>query len=296
MKLSHLTAAQMKKREELYEPRGFITEPSDSELLIAVTLAVAIQKELVAASVISDHRLDGNDIVDVNWGDVLEWIADAEKDEDDLRILRSIKLTNAQIELLDDYADVIANVSKGVTKTSASKFGNRYETTAQKREREARAREIKAEREAAEARGEEYTEPDDAQEESIAVNGVIVSVCDTCDELAYVPQNFTAKNCNFSVGCTGTLMKPPKTERMYGVKKREDVRRLASNAFEKETTALNAVEDAVARNASDAVLKPLRAERDKTAKAAKVHHRNIVRVDREDRIERNRSENGSYNR
>lgn len=224
MKLEHLSpAAQKTRAKNLYERRGFNIGQSDHPLLEATALAIAIQKELVAASIFPDYRNAGRQIVETNWGDVLVWIADAKKDDDDRAVLNSIVLTSEQKALLDDFADILTPVSKGVTKTSVSKFTKRYQSAAEKRE-EAAARK------AAKEKGEEY----DGGEESEVSKGVSIVVCDLCDEFCYVPNGFSAKKCSITRGCEGTLVKPPKCEREWTTAKREAARKRAEKDAQAE--------------------------------------------------------------
>lgn len=220
MRLDHLSPAARKNREKnLYERRGFILGRSSHPLLSAAALAIAIQKELVSASIFPDYRNAGRRIVDTTWGDVLEWIANADKDEDDRAVFRSIVLTDEQKALLDDHADLLVPLSKGVTKTSVSKFKKRYQSAAEKREEAAARKEAKES-------GEEYGGGDDSE----VSKGVSIVVCDLCDEFAYVPNGFSAKKCSITRGCEGTLVKPPKCEREWTTTKREAARKRAEKA------------------------------------------------------------------
>lgn len=225
MRLDHMSDRERKTRAtNLYESRGFIIEDSEFPLLSATSLAIAIQKELVTASVFPDYKRAGRGISDTNWGDVLEWIASTDKDEDDHAIYRSLHLTEEQIDLLDEYADFLPPVSKGVTKTSVSKFTKRYLTNAEK----------KAEAEAKKSAKNTGTVSDD-KEEGDVVKGVTIVVCDECEEFAYVPNGFSAKKCNLSRSCAGTLVKPPKCEREWTTAKKEASRKRDEAMRERST-------------------------------------------------------------
>lgn len=216
MRLDHMDARGQKTRaENLYEKRGFTIDMRAHPLLVATSLALTIQRELVAAQVFPDYVNAGRKIRDTTFGDVLEWIANGEKDADDYAVLDSIVLTQEQKDLLDDYADQVYPLAKGVTASSVSKFKGRYMTAAQKREAADAARAAKDE-------GEDTDEG--------VSKGVSITVCDTCDEFAYVPNGFASKNCSLTRGCEGTLMRPPKCERVWTTKKREAARKREEKA------------------------------------------------------------------
>lgn len=228
MRLDHMSDRERKTRaENLYEKRGFTISGDPHPLLAAASLAIAIQKELVAASVFPDYRNIGREIVETNWGDVLRWIAEAEKDEDDRAVFDSIILTREQRDLLEDFADILPPLAKGITKTSVSKFKKRYQTRQEKAA------------EAAEKKLAKDTGEDTSDTESVS-KGVTVAVCDSCDDFAYVPNGFAAKKCTLTRGCEGTLMRPPKCERHWTTKKkeaarkREEKKRLANGDAEDE--------------------------------------------------------------
>lgn len=231
MKLDHLKDNEKKLRaDNYYDPRGFVWQSSGFELLDAVGLALCIQRELTAASVLPDFKRVGAEIVDRNWTDVIEWIANPNKDEDDHAVYASFVLTPKEIRLLDDHADVLAPIAKGITRASFTKFKARYKTAAQKAEERAAAK-----------RAKETGEPiaTDDEEEDTASKGVSIVVCDDCEEFAYVPNGFSSKKCNFTLGCEGILVKPPKVEREWTTKKKEAAARKAA----KDAAAKNGASD-----------------------------------------------------
>ena len=224
MKLDHLSDREKKTRaNNFYDRRGFTWKSSGFDLLDAVGLALCIERELASASVVSDFKRQGSEIVDRNWTDVIEWIASPNKDEDDHAVYASFVLTDHEVSLLDNYADVLAPIAKGITKTSVSKFKTaRYKTAAQKAEERAAVKLAKETGEPIPTFGDD--------DEDTASKGVSVVLCDECEDFAYVPNGFSSKKCNLTLGCAGILVKPPKVEREWTTTKKEAAAKRAAKA------------------------------------------------------------------